>query len=267
MSSINNLEKFKARIASGQLCVGTAITFSDPSVSELYGDAGYDFTWIDTEHAPFDLSTTLGHIMAVRGTGTAPFVRVPSNDPVIIKPVLELVPAAIIVPMIKTAEDAIQAVRACRYPPNGIRGYAPRRGLGFGGIPQARYLESADAQTMVILQIEQIEAVQNIDAILKTPGLNGICIGPNDLSGSMGRLGRTTDPEVIAAIDTVLKKARQTDLLLGVATGFDPKTLQQWVEKGIQWICLNVDFANLYNSSKAVLEGARQAKSPVRHST
>jgi 2-dehydro-3-deoxyglucarate aldolase/4-hydroxy-2-oxoheptanedioate aldolase len=260
MASINNLEKFKARIAAGQVCVGTAITFGDPAVSELYGDAGYDFTWIDMEHGPFDLPAALGHIMAARGTDLAPFVRVPANDPVLIKPVLDLVPAAIIVPMIKTPEDAAQAVRACRYPPRGIRGYSPRRGTKFGGIPQAQYLESADEQTLVLIQIEQIEAVQHIDLILQTPGLDGICLGPNDLSGSMGKLGRTTDPEVAAAIDTVMRKARQTDLLLGVATGYDPKTVQAWLEKGIQWICLNTDYSNMYQHSKLVLEGVRQVE-------
>src|SRR5437879_8800087 len=100
MSSINNLDKFKARIQSGRFWVGTDITFSYAAVSEIYGDAGYNFTWIDMEHGPFDLPSILGHVMAARGTDLAPFVRVPSNDPVLIKPVLDLVPAAIIVPMI-----------------------------------------------------------------------------------------------------------------------------------------------------------------------
>jgi 2-keto-3-deoxy-L-rhamnonate aldolase RhmA len=260
MASINNLEKFRARIASGQVCIGTAITFADSAVSELYGDAGYDFTWIDMEHGPFSLPTALSHIMAARGTDLAPFVRVPSNDPVLIKPVLDLVPAAIIVPMVKTPEDAAQAVRACRYPPKGIRGYSPRRGTKFGSIPQAQYLEFADEQTLVLIQIEQIEAVQHIDAILRTPGLDGICLGPNDLSGSMGKLGRTTDPEVVAAMDSVLHKAKQTSLLLGVATGYDPKAVQIWLDKGIQWICLNSDYANMYLHSKLVLEGVRQVE-------
>lgn len=260
MASINNIEKFKSRIRSGQVCVGTAISFSDPAVSELYGDTGYDFTWIDMEHCPLDLRTILGHIMALRGTDTAPFVRVPSNDPVVIKPVLDLVPAAIIVPLIKTPEDALQAVRACRYPPKGIRGYSPRRGTKFSAIPQAQYLEFADDQTLVLIQIEQIEAVRNIDAILATPGLDGICLGPNDLSGSMGRLGRTTDPEVVKAIDLVLEKAKQTNLFIGVATGYDPRTLPVWIEKGIQWICLNTDYSNMYQQSKLVLEAVRQAE-------
>jgi 2-keto-3-deoxy-L-rhamnonate aldolase RhmA len=259
MNSLNNLDKFKTRIRAGQMCVGTAITMADPCVSELFGEAGYDFTWIDTEHAPLDLKTVLGHIVAARGTDLAPFVRVPANDPVLIKPVLELSPAAIIVPLIKTAEDALQAVRACRYPPKGIRGYGPRRGTRFSGVPQGTYLETADEQTLVFVQIEQIEAVQNIDAIVRTPGLDGVCLGPNDLSGSMGRLGKTTDPEVVAAMDTVLRKASATNLLRGVAVGYDPKSLQTWMDKGVQWICLNTDYSNMYQNAKAVVDGVRKA--------
>jgi 2-keto-3-deoxy-L-rhamnonate aldolase RhmA len=258
MPSFNSVDEFRVKIRNGQVCVGTAITFHDPAVSELYGDAGYDFTWIDMEHGPFDLHTILGHIMAVRGTETASFVRVPSNDPVVIKPVLDLVPAAIIVPMVKTPQDAAMAVQACRYPPRGIRGYAPRRGTKFGAISQAQYLDVADEQTMVFVQIEQIDAVQNIEAILQTPGLNGICVGPNDLSGSMGRMGRTRDPDVVAAVEAVLRKARQTGLFVGVATGYDPDTLPTWLDLGVQWICLNADYVNMYQHSRIVLEGVRQ---------
>ena len=119
---INNLEKFKAKMASGRMCVGTVITLSDPAVSELAGDAGMDFTWIDAEHAPHTIESVMGHIMALRGTGCAPLVRVAWNDPVILKPVLDLAPAGVIIPMVCTADEAKHAVAACKYPPAGIRG-------------------------------------------------------------------------------------------------------------------------------------------------
>ena len=133
--TINNIDRFKAKIARGELCVGTSITFTDPAISELVGDAGYDFTWIDMEHCPIDISTALNHVMAVRGTGAAPFVRVPAGDPIIIKPVLELHPAAIIAPQVQTVADVEKVVAACKYPPVGIRGFGPRRGRRFGGQP------------------------------------------------------------------------------------------------------------------------------------
>lgn len=106
MTSINNIQRFRQRIAAGELCVGTGITFCDPSISELMGEVGYDFTWIDMEHGPIDLQIALGHVMALRGTHTAPFVRVRVNDVAVIKRVLDLAPAGIIVPNVKTADGA-----------------------------------------------------------------------------------------------------------------------------------------------------------------
>ena len=258
--SINNIEKFRATIQNGKVCVGIPISSSDPVVSELLGDAGYDFTWIDMEHCPITIDTALGHIMAVRGTDTAPFVRVPWNDPVLIKPVLEFEPAGIIVPLIRTAEDAANAVRACKYPPVGIRGFGPRRGVKFGGLDTATYLQDADSRTIVIIQIEHIEAVKNLDAILATPGLDGICLGPNDLSGSMGLLGQVEHPDVIEAIDTIIEKVRKTGLYLGVATGYNPQTVRQWIAKGIQWIALNTDYVNMYKYSKMVIDDVHSIK-------
>jgi len=258
--TLNNVEKFRAKIEAGHVCVGSAISFSDAAVSELFGEAGYDFTWIDMEHCPIDLGTALGHIMAVRGTEAAPFVRVPANDPVLIKPVLDLAPAAIIVPLIRTHDGAAQAVRACKYPPAGIRGYGPRRGTRFGAVPQTEYLENADSQTMVVIQIEHIDAIGDLDAILATPGLDAVCLGPNDLSGSMGLLGQIDHPDVIAAIDMVVRKVRETDLYLGVATGYTPETTRRWLEKGIQWMCLNTDYGSMFTQARAVLDGVRETE-------
>jgi 2-keto-3-deoxy-L-rhamnonate aldolase RhmA len=256
--TINNVDKFRGKMIERQVCVGTAVSSADPAVSELLAEAGYDFTWIDTEHCPIDLKTALGHIMAVRGTGTAPFVRVPANDPVLIKPVLDLAPAGVIIPLIRNAQDARDAVRACKYPPAGIRGYGPRRGVRFGATPMSGYLSEADAQTLVILQIEQIEAVEDLDSILAVPGVDALCIGPNDLSGSMGLLGQIDHPEVMRAIDTIIQKTLQTGLFLGIATGFSPETTSRWIKKGIQWLCLNTDYVNLFVQSKAVIEGVHK---------
>ena len=260
MAAINNIERFKQRIREGHVCVGTCVSLSDPAVSELIAEAGYDFTWIDSEHGPLDTLTILGHLMALRGTDAAPFVRVRCNDVNIIKPIMDLAPAAIIVPLVKSGQEALQAVQACKYPPVGVRGYGPRRGQYFGGISEEDYLETADDQTMVLVQIEHVEAVKNLDEILAVPGLDGVCLGPKDLSGSMGKLGQIADKEVAAAIDTVIDKVKRTDLLLGVAGGYDPKTLPVWLEKGIQWISLNTDWANMFIYSKMVAEAVRECE-------
>jgi 2-dehydro-3-deoxyglucarate aldolase/4-hydroxy-2-oxoheptanedioate aldolase len=260
MASINNVERFKQQIREGHVCIGTCITFSDPAASELVAEAGYDFTWIDAEHGPLDMQTILGHIMALRGTNTAPLVRVRCNDVNVIKPVLDLAPAGIVVPLVKTGQDVLRAVQACKYPPIGVRGYGPRRGQRFGLISMPEYLKTANEQIMVFVQIEHVEAVKNLDDILAVPGLDGVCLGPNDLSGSMGKLGQITDNEVVGVIDTVVGKTRRSGLFLGIAGGYDPETLAGWLEKGIQWITLNTDWANMFLQSKMISDAVRHAE-------
>lgn len=248
-------QDFRAKVVTGKRCLGTAVTLADPVVSELCGDLGFDFVWIDSEHGPFDLHTILLHVMATRGTDAAAFVRVPANDPVLIKPILEFEPAAIIVPLIRSAAEAQQAVAACKYPPRGVRGFGPRRGIAFGAQAMSAYLANADARTLVIVQIEHIDAVNELDAILRVEGLDGICIGPNDLSASMGKLGQLSDSQVQAAIDTIVEKARRSGRLLGVATGFTPDNARYWLRKGVHWICFDTDCGGLGRHIRNVVDG------------
>jgi 2-keto-3-deoxy-L-rhamnonate aldolase RhmA len=264
---INNVDLIRQKFHNGQLCLGTGITFTDPAISELIGDAGYDFTWIDMEHCPIDISTALTHVMAVRGTQAAPFIRVPSSHPDTIKPILELHPAAIVVPQIKSAAEAAAVVAACKYPPVGQRGFGPRRGRGFGGIPYPEYLVDADEQILVFVQIEHIDAVHSLDAILALPGLDGLCLGFNDLAGSMGLAGQVTHPQVIETATQVVRRTRQTDKWMGLAMGFDPEALKYWIKIGVQWISVGGDFNSLYAYSKQVLDTVRALPSVKPPST
>ena len=129
----------------GEVCLGTAISFSDPTVTEALCNV-LDFVWIDTEHNPLSLEDVQGHIMATKGTDVLPLVRVPWNDPVLIKPILDIGAAGVIVPMIRTADDVRLAVAACRYPPEGIRGFGPRRPSNYArlGGPEFCKAERAD---------------------------------------------------------------------------------------------------------------------------
>lgn len=249
---INNLEKFRATVG-GRTAIGTVITLSDPAVSELAGDAGFDFTWIDAEHAPHTAATIMGHVMAVRGTNCAPFVRVPWNDPGIIKPILDLAPAGVIIPMVNSAEAAAAAVAACRYPPQGIRGCGVRRGVRYGATRFADYLEAAAAEPLVIVQIEHVDAVAQLDKILKTPGIDSICVGPCDLSGSMGILNQLDDPELNRILDEICRKTRAAGLLLGTAGG----PFERWQARGVDWIALTSDCGSMFAEARRILESVR----------
>jgi len=263
MSSISNVELFKKKISAGQIVVGTSVQTTDPFVSELAAEAGNDFVWIEMEHSHMTIEHAMGHVMAMRGTETAPLIRVPYNDPNVIKPYVDLAPAGIIVPMIKSAEDAKQAVAACRYPPRGIRGFGPIRNM-YGKRSMAEYLEVADEELMVIAHIETIQAVREIDAILAIPGLDGISLGRNDLSGSLNKLGQYSDPEVLEAIDTVLTKARQTDLSVGTSIGCDFELVKDWWQRGVQWFEVGDEvghmldgFARVVNETREIGAGSR----------
>jgi|SaaInlStandDraft_7_1057024.scaffolds.fasta_scaffold60467_2 2-keto-3-deoxy-L-rhamnonate aldolase RhmA len=256
--TINHVDRFRARIASGQPCIGTGITFSDPAISELVGDAGYDFTWIDMEHCPIDVPIALGHVMAVRGTGCAPLIRVPSGDPDIIKPILELHPAGIVVPQVRSVADVERVVAACKYPPVGNRGFGPRRGRGFGGTPYPTYLQDADEQILVFVQIENMEAVDALDGILQVAGLDGVCLGFSDLAGSMGLPGQQGDERVVEVGKDVVRRTRQTDKWMGLATGWDPVAVPAWIELGVQWISIGGDFNNLFAYASDVLNAVRE---------
>ena len=253
MGFINNVDRFRTRMLEGKICVGVSVQVTDPLVSELAAEAGNDFIWYEMEHSYLDLPGLAAHLMALRGTQAASIVRVAWNDPVIIKPILDLAPAGIVVPMIRSAEEALQAVQACRYPPEGRRGFGPMRNM-YGMDSMQEYLDVAAEQIMVFVQIEHVDAVRNLDAILATPGLDGIVLGRNDLSGSMGKLGKHSDPELLEAIDTVFAKARQTDLFIGVSIGTDLETARAWREKGVHWFALGEDLGHILDGSQAVAD-------------
>jgi 2-keto-3-deoxy-L-rhamnonate aldolase RhmA len=217
-----------------------------------------DFVWIDMEHNPQSLESVLGHILATKGTETTPLVRVPWNDPVLIKPVLDLGAAGVIVPLIRTADDARRAVAACLYPPAGIRGYGPRRPSSYGRDGGPAYCKRANESVIVIVQIEHAEAIANIREILAVPGLTSIVIGPNDLAGSLGHIGEPRHPDVLAAIETVLSAASKVDVPVGLAVGDDPAVLTGWIDRGARWLAIGADFVLLLRSASQLTRQVRE---------
>jgi 2-keto-3-deoxy-L-rhamnonate aldolase RhmA len=255
--SINNVEQMRQCLVERQVSIGIGVSFSDPAVSELIAEAGYDFSWIDMEHGPYGLQEVLQHVVAHRGTNTAPFVRVPHNDVNAIKPILDLAPAGIIVPQVNSAAEAEAAVVACRYPPRGVRGYGPRRGVRYGAVSQADYLEQAADNPILAIQIEHTEAVRNIEEMLEVKEVDIFCLGPNDLSGSMGKLGQIDDPEVVAAIERVAEKVTAAGRTVGISTFYSAESYARWLQLGMTWLNLNVDWATLFSATRDVLEKAR----------
>ena len=248
---MDNANKLKEKLQQGQFCLGIGITFNDSAVTEALGHV-YDFAWIDTEHNGMTLERVEGHIVATRAVGATALVRVPWNDPVLIKPVLDIGADGVIIPMIKTADDASKAVTACLYPPEGIRGYGPRRPTNFARAGGGDYCKRANQKIITVVQIETAEAVENLDEILEVPGLTSVVIGPNDLSGSLGHMANPSHPEVVKVIESVIARVRRSSVFVGIAIGSDPDLGSYWMEKGAQWLQFGVDFGLMVERADGV---------------
>ncbi len=254
---MNNAKTFTDKLKQGQICLGTGISLADPVVSEALS-ADFDFFWIDMEHSALSLANVRGHLMAMKGSQCAALVRVPWNDQVLIKPVLDIGADGIIVPMAQTAEDVAKAVAACQYPPDGVRGFGPLRPLEYGRRNVAEFCRESNESIITIVQIEQAAAVENIDEILAVPGLTSVAFGPNDLAASLGHRAETRHPNVIAAMQRVIERARAANIPVGISVGADPSFVCELVDMGIQWLSMGLDVMLMRQAATDVTSKVRQ---------
>jgi len=207
--------RMKQKLAAGQRVLGCWTALGNPQIVEILAMCGFDFLLFDQEHGMGDPSSLVGLLQAIAPTETTSVVRIPWNDPVYIKRVLDAGVEGIMIPSIETAEEARVAVEACRYPPRGRRGSAigSARASNYG--MAADYREAADDRVLVIGQIESLRAVDNIDSIAAVDGLDVLFIGPHDLSGTLGHLGDLRQPAVAAAITRAEEGIRRSGKPMG----------------------------------------------------
>ena len=242
---------FKARLKKKELLVGTVLGISSPEVAEIISEVGFDWVWIDMEHAAIDLVQAQIMTQALR-PGCAAIVRVPWNDSVWIKKTLDIGCDGVIIPQINTAEEARAAVQACKYPSEGIRSLGVARASKYG-MEFQEYMQNANQEITIILQIEHIEGVNNVEAIINTPGIDAILIGPYDLSGSLGLIGQLEDPEVKNAIQKVKKACLVKGTPIGVfANG--PASAKRHIADGVTLVGMGSDSVYLWKSAKQELE-------------
>ena len=198
--------KFKAALAAKQVQIGCWSALSNPISTEVLGLAGFDWLVLDGEHAPNDISTFIPQLMALKGSASAPVVRVPTNEPVIIKRLLDIGFYNFLIPFVETKEEAEQAVASTRYPPEGIRGVSvSHRANMFGTV--ADYFAQSNKNITILVQIESQQGVDNVDAIAATEGVDGIFVGPSDLAAALGHLGNASHPDVQKAIQHIFNRA------------------------------------------------------------
>lgn len=243
---------------------GSWITFTSTASAEIMAKAGFNWLAIDMEHSPISLERAQELIQVIELSGTIPLVRLSSNDPVQIKRVMDAGAYGIIVPNVGTAGDVLAAVRAAKYPPFGSRGVGLARAQGYGASFED-YRSKINRDGIVIVQIENKNAVENIEDILTVKGLNGVIIGPYDLSGSYGVTGRLKHPKVKAAEKRVLDAAKKKDIPAGTHIVFpDAKELRRRVNLGYCLIAFGVDMIFLLKECRDAIGTIKAATGKPR---
>lgn len=236
--------RVKRMLKRGEKTAGAWLQLASPLAAEIMSRAGFDWLLIDMEHAPNDILTLIAQCQAMNGTGTIPLVRAPWNDFVVVKRILDAGAYGILFPYINTKAEAEQAVRACRYPPAGIRGVAGSpRAAGYGQNPMA-YLTRANDEILILTAVETPEAIQNLEQILTLEGIDAIFIGPMDLATSLGHLGNPNHPDVQAAIATVENLVRGSGKALATIANNWQQAAALY-QRGYQMVTLMADGTGL----------------------
>jgi len=234
---------FKHALAAGRQQIGLWCSLSHHYAVEAVAGAGFDWLLLDTEHSPNDLESLVPQLQAVAAYPSSAVVRVPWNDTVMIKRVLDIGAQSLLLPYVQNVEEARAAVAATRYPPAGVRGVAgTTRASRFGRVKD--YARRAEEELCVLVQVETREALAHIEAIAALDGIDGIFIGPADLHASMGFIGQTAEPSVVPQIEEALRRIRRTGKAPGILTA-DEALARRYIEAGALFTAVGVDVSML----------------------
>ena len=247
----------KEKLRRGEPSIGTWVSTGDPLAAEILAHAGFDWLSVDMEHNAIDMGDLVHCFYAITTTETVPFVRVPWNDPQILKRVLDIGAYGVVVPNVKSPEEAELAVQACRYAPDGFRGVGSIRGRLFGG---PDYQEMANDEIVVVLMIEDTEAVRRIAEISDVPGVDVLFIGPNDLASSLGVPGGYDNqhPDHKASVRQVLETGKRFNIPVGIHCG-SAEEVNRRIEEGFLWMPILSDARFL---AAAAQDALQQVKLP-----
>ncbi len=242
--------RFKARLKAGDRLIGCWMSFAEPMTAEIMGTAGFDWLVIDGEHSPNDLRSIRDQLVALAASDAEPVVRVPIGETWMIKQMLDLGAQTVLVPMVETKEQAEALVRACRYPPFGTRGVgaAAARATRFGAISD--YVTTADDQTCLLVQVESRAGIAALDDILSVDGVDGVFIGPADLSTDMGFQGKSTAPEVQEVIRGAIARIAAAGKAPGIL-GTEDTVTEGYRDMGAQFLAVGIDVLLLARAARA----------------
>jgi 4-hydroxy-2-oxoheptanedioate aldolase len=251
--------KLKARLRAGETVIGPYVRHADPGVAEILCYLGFDYLFIDGEHAPIGERECENLARVCELTGVTSIARVPANVPWMIGRHLDTGIQGVQIPMINSAAEARAAVRAAKYQPLGNRGLAAARAANYGQVlpfSYADYIEKSNDETMVIVQVETPASIEELPEIVKVPGIDVIFIGPTDLSNSLGHPGDFTHPEVQAAFDRIIGIVGKSDKTLGVLATTAEASLE-WRARGARYLLCVIE-AIMGPAVRAFLKTVRQ---------
>lgn len=252
--STNNL---KEKLKNQKYTIGSWLTIGNTAVTEIMARAGFDWLVVDMEHSAITLNIAQEMIRVIELCGVSSLVRVGHNQPNLIKRVMDCGAQGVIVPMVNSKEEAEQAVASAKYPPLGYRGVGLARAQDYGQ-NFARYQQWNQEQSVVIVQVEHIEAVNNLEAILSVNGVDGFIVGPYDLSGSLGVPGQFDHPDVLDALARIKKISEQKNTLAGFhVIQPDVDKLMSKKEQGYRFLALSLDTIFLGNNCREALHTAK----------
>lgn len=245
---------FKQRLKDKKLTMGSWLSIANPAVAEIMAKAGFEWLAIDMEHSSLNLDQCQELIRVIDLCGVVPLVRVGANDALLIKQAMDAGAHGVIVPMVNTAEDAKRAVSYVKYPPEGRRGVGLSRAQGYGASFDA-YKDWVKRESVVIVQIEHIDAINNLESILSVDGVDAFIVGPYDLSGSLKIPGQFNDKRVKDAVKKIISVSRDRNISAGYhVVSTDEKLVQEKIEEGYSFIAYGVDFLFLGDRMRAGLK-------------
>lgn len=241
---------FKHALMNGHKQIGLWSHLCSPISTEILAGCGFDWLLLDMEHSPNELPELLAQLQAMTGGTATPIVRPPWNDMVTFKRLLDIGVQTLLVPYIQTAEEASNAVAYTRYPPHGIRGYAGApRASRYGRVKD--YAKHCADELCLLLQVETVQGLDNLEAIAHVEGVDGVFIGPGDLSAALGHLGNPKHPEVLAVIDQAIARIQACGKAAGILTG-DETLARHYVDKGCLFVAVGADQNVLRDSAQAL---------------
>ncbi|MBQ9963674.1 MAG: aldolase [Clostridia bacterium] len=248
----------RKKLADKKRISGTLVCLDDPCLCEIMGHAGYDLVWIDTEHSYLSYRDVLCHLNAARSVGIASMVRLPQHDLTATKKILEMRPDAILFPMVHSAEEAEELIRATLYPPHGTRGFGPMRAIRYGFDDAAQYVKQGSLEMCRFIQIEDLHLIDELKAVAQNPYVDGFIFGPNDLSGSAGDFLNVFDEVTVQPMKRAMSIARQYRKTVGIAGGMDDTSVRFWAQLDPDILICGADWNFVSTAAKDTLDRLTQ---------